>query len=556
MLCTGPQELEKAEDAVSATSLESVVINDLLLQEGWQTFAHWWWSKPGHINILQSRAFVGLERRLLDLGGDRRFTALLDSRVAKGAHAKGRSSSRALRPSLLRSCSYQIAGNIYPSFGFAPTRINTADAPSHDRDFPEAADHSLISALTPEQISSLHSRQFSRANANWIRLCLLVFICLCPGVSAATVDRHSSCTPPGFGILLASLVFGLCIFSISRLPHSSVGLSHDFSATWTSVKGAPWKPSHPQSFWVGTSHCHVIAVWAALHLPPAHAMPMHPANKDEACRAERRAGNASQADRVVLQSTRNRRDHLLIAFDRWLNEHLRTTLEEILAPASLVFEFISEALVAYGKALYESGKAYSRYAETINAITARRPGLRRNVAACWDLAFNWIVDEPHEHNKAIPQSILVALVGLALLWGWSREAALFAMGWAGVLRIGEIFSARREDLILPRDAAPGVWFALLKIRLPKTRGRAARHQSSRIDPEDVVALLDAVFAHLLPSEPLWNKSPSALRKKFSMLQAALGLDGGKKGDDPPYSLASLRPGGATYWLQTTEDAEL
>ena len=311
----------KSDDAVSATSLESVVINDLLLQEGWQTFAHWWWSKPGHINIFESRAFVGLERRLLDLGGDRRFTALLDSRVAKGAHAKGRSSSRALRPSLLRSCSYQIAGNIYPSFGFAPTRINTADAPSRDRDFPEAADHSLISALTPEEISSLHSRQFSRANANWIRLCLLVFICLCPGANAVTGDRPFSCTFPGFGILLASFILGLCIFSISRLPHSSVGLSHDFSATWTSVKGAPWKPPHPQNFWVGTSHCHVIAVWAALHLPPVHAMPMYPANKDEASRAERRAGNVLQADRVVLQSTRDRRDHLLIAFDRWLNEH-------------------------------------------------------------------------------------------------------------------------------------------------------------------------------------------------------------------------------------------
>ena len=48
---------------------------------------------------------------------------------------------------------------------------------------------------------------------------------------------------------------------------------------------------------------------------------------------------------------------------------------------------------------------------------------------------------------------------------------------------------------------------------------------------------------------------SALRKKFSILQAALGLDGGKKGDAPPFSLASLRPGGTTYWLQTTEDAE-
>ena len=94
---------------------------------------------------------------------------------------------------------------------------------------------------------------------------------------------------------------------------------------------------------------------------------------------------------------------------------------------------------------------------------------------------------------------------------------------SGFFRMAEFFPAKREDLILPIDAAPGVLHALLKIRLAKTRGRAARHQSSRIDPEHVVALVDAVFAHLLPSEPLWNRLPSALRQKwFSTLQLALG----------------------------------
>lgn len=129
------------------------------------------------------------------------------------------------------------------------------------------------------------------------------------------------------------------------------------------------------------------------------------------------------------------------------------------------------------------------------------------------------------------------------------------MGWTGVLRIGEIFAAKKEDLILPKEAAPGVTFCLLKIKLPKTRGRAARHQSAKIEPEDIVLLLEAVFAQLLPSEPLWNRSPSLLRKRFSILQTALGLDGGRGKKELPYSLSSLRPGGATYWLQAMEDAE-
>ena len=149
--------------------------------------------------------------------------------------------------------------------------------------------------------------------------------------------------------------------------------------------------------------------------------------------------------------------------------------------------------------------------------------------------------------------MLLAIASLALLWGWAREAALFLLGWSGVLRIGELFAACRRDLVLPHEAAPGVGYALLKIQQPKTRGRAARHQSARIDSADVVSLLSAVFGRLLPSERLWHLSPATLRKRFTTLQQALGLDSGTTKVSVPYSLESLRPGGATHWLQATED---
>ena len=545
----------KAEDAErSAPRLESIVINDLLLRDGWKTLASWCWSKPGHINVLESRAFVTLERMLLEKGGDLRFNILLDSRVAKGAHAKGRSAAYSLRPSLLRSCAYQIAGNLHPAYGFAPTRLNTADAPSRDKEALPGAKFSVVSALNFEEVATVHSHQFSRAAGNWIRLYLLVCICSCPGVAASSVDfspKHAHFL--GMWILILALILATCLTASIFGSHHSPGFRAGLPMSWTCSSLGRWKSRGPP-FWVwDTSQLHTVAFWGVFR--SAAAMPMGPSNKDEEQRAQRREGTILQADRVVLQSTRNRRDQYLLAFDRWLSENVRITLECLLEPRSLDADYISELLVAYGKELYVSGKSYNRFSETINAVSARRPVLRRQMAACWDLAFNWVVDEPHEHNKALPQSILLAAVGLALLWGWSREAAILALGWTGVLRIGEIFQAKREDLILPRDAAPGTWFALLKIKLPKTRGRAARHQSSRIDPRDVVLLLDGVFSRLLPSEPLWNRSPQALRKRFSALQTALGLVGGGESASPPYSLSSLRPGGATYWLQTTEDAE-
>ena len=285
-----------------------------------------------------------------------------------------------------------------------------------------------------------------------------------------------------------------------------------------------------------------------------HAMPLAPHGIEETTRAAQRAGTILQADRVVLQQTRDRRELLLEAFDAWISTNLRTTLAALIDRETIDCETVAEALVAYGRDMYQAGKSYGRFSETINALTSKRPILRRRVSTAWDLAFNWIVDEPHEHHAALPVSILLSTVALALLWGWTREAAVLALMWSGVLRVGELIAATRQDLILPQDSAPGVWYALLLIRSPKTRGRAARHQSSRIDPEDVVRLLEAVFGRLTPSEFLWHQSPATLRRRFATLLSALGLAVGPDGNHI-YSLSSLQPGGATFWLQATEDSE-
>eukprot|EP00438_Fugacium_kawagutii_P017058 Skav216351 [mRNA] locus=scaffold2385:191031:215658:- [translate_table: standard] len=528
------------EDEERAPRLESVVCNDLLQQGRWTVGGSWRWKKPAHINVLESRALVGLLHRLLQEGGDRRFFAMLDSRVAKGAHAKGRSSALTLRRSLLCACAYIISGNLRPSYGFAPTRLNTADAPTRDRPLPSPSDHSILDFLSFSQIADLHSHQFSRASAGWIRLYILAVMCFCPGEGGWTFASPSHHIFPASSVPWISIIFGICLI----LPAVwSV-------CQWSSFLCAPlgnlvgWLPQNGNSV-------HFIALLIQSSI--AEAMPLTPQGSEENRRAARRAGNTLQADRVILQSTRDRRSCLLADFDIWLATNFRTTLHALIGQEAVDAEAVADALVAYGKQMYDAGKSYGRFSETINAVTARRPALRRNLASAWDLAFNWVVDEPREHHTALPVSILLAAVTLALLWGWTREAASIALAWVGVLRIGEVLAALRSDLILPQDAAPGFECAILKIRLPKTRGRAARHQSARIDPEDVVSLLVSVFGRLSPSEPLWPWSPSALRKKFGTLLTALGLADAQ--GKLPYGLSSLRPGGATFWLQITEDAE-
>ncbi len=127
--------------------------------------------------------------------------------------------------------------------------------------------------------------------------------------------------------------------------------------------------------------------------------------------------------------------------------------------------------------LYTAGKAYGRFSESINAVATLKPSLRRQLTAAWDLAFAWVLDEPHSHHPALPASFLLSMVSICLVWGWKVEGALCSLMWAGALRVGEALNARRKDLILPADAAPGSQGILLRITTPKTRGRSISETS-------------------------------------------------------------------------------
>ena len=219
-------------------------------------------------------------------------------------------------------------------------------------------------------------------------------------------------------------------------------------------------------------------------------------------------------------------------------------------------EEINKHLVAYGGELHAAGKSYTKYSETISSVVGLKPLLKRQMTSAWDLAFAWLIDEPHQHHPAMPMSATLSLVCVALLWGWPVEGALIALTWSGVLKIGEVLGAYRRDLFLPSELAPGCDFMLLRVPEPKTRGRGARRQSARIDPADLVLLISSVFLRYGSDQKLWPYSAATLRRKFSQLLAAVGLQTKVVGGVRPFDLGSLRPGGATWLLNQTEDSNL
>eukprot|EP00435_Cladocopium_sp_Y103_P022474 s2365_g5.t1 len=101
---------------------------------------------------------------------------------------------------------------------------------------------------------------------------------------------------------------------------------------------------------------------------------------------------------------------------------------------------ISILLEKYGRGLYASGKPYNHYAELTNGFAAKKPILRRQLQAAWDLAYSWLRVEPPIHHVALPWQALLPILATSISWGWIRVAAVIALSWGGRTRRGGLGS--------------------------------------------------------------------------------------------------------------------
>lgn len=297
-----------------------------------------------------------------------------------------------------------------------------------------------------------------------------------------------------------------------------------------------------------------LGAWAA---PP---VPSHgnllPRDKGDENRLQLRKGVVLDEGRPVLGRTKNSRDKLLQTFDEWLQTQ-GFSLESLLDPKTLDIETINLVLERYGRALYHGGRPYGHYSETVNAIGARRPNLRRMLqGAAWNLAFTWLREEPPVHHVALPWQVLAAMISVSYLWGWNRTAGVLALSWGALTRIGEVLKACRRHLVLPRDLSYTIKYALLQIEEPKTRFRSARHQVARLDQPQLLHVVELSFQDLKADDPLWGFSPQTLRSRFQKLLAALRLDVLPRSVSRGLDLGSLRAGGASWMMLVSEDSEL
>ena len=495
---------------ISVEGLENYLLNDVVLALRWEPGDDWCWRATAHINILESASILRLVKALSPFGPCR-VVILVDSAVALHACAKGRSPSRGLMPVLRKIAATCLLAGIYPAFHFVPTRLNPGDCPTRDLPLPEPSASSFWDTLTIDELyEGLSQGKLRRWASNWARL-----VCLCLG------------PPPAFQ------------------PHLGWRANRHASRLFDSTLGFPGEGPF---FWAVLFR--VFGVLAAVG--PSHVLrPRHAADEK---RSVARSTTLLPEGRPVEAVTQKRRDKLLQAFSDWLNDQ-HICFDSLFDVAPPTTKRLNSLLVCYGRQLYDAGWPYSHYSEVINAVSSKEPGLRRCLQPAWDLAFAWLREEPHSHHVALPWQVLLAAISLSLMWGWARVAGMLALTWGAVMRIGESLAARRSDLLLPGDVYGTVAYALVSISEPKTRFRAARHQSAKLDQPDLLRVVQLAFGHLGAGCRLWPFSPATLRSRFDALMVRLGTDTWAGQGQRRLDLGSLRAGGATWLLQTSEDSE-
>ena len=507
---------------VASRGLEDSLTNDIAVSLDWVVDDAWSWKSSSHINALETAATLRMLRKVARNGGDVRVTYLVDSHVSRSIVAKGRSSSAVLRRMLRTLASICLAYGIYPAGRFVPTRLNPADHPSRNSQLLPPLASALDFDLAPvSTIAALASCAHLR---RWIsNVSRLVFL-LVPEILDFAADPSALRRHP-------SLIFQ----------------NHEWELDFDSTLGYPGEGP-------------IISLWIFLLLLVSGFLEGFSvgapgrSHGDEKRRLER-AGITLEDGRRVTPTTSFHRDSLLVKFRSWLLQR-GENFDVLVLSSPPDLDRLNQRLVDYGRWLFAEGKPYYHFAETINAITSCRPLVRRSLQQAWDLAFLWNSHEPAEHHIAMPYQILIALISLCWTWGWKREAAIFALAWGALLRIGEISGALRSDLIMPADVSFTVDYVLLKVREPKTRYRAARHQAGKVEQPDLIEIIRVGLLELRPQDLLWPLSGSTLRLRLTRLLERLSLPTRDTRTIKALSLASFRPGGATWLMGATESAEL
>ena len=230
---------------------------------------------------------------------------------------------------------------------------------------------------------------------------------------------------------------------------------------------------------------------------------------------------------AVQPATKKRSEAALSKFFDFLKFEGITLPKKKLALDDLVSEYVEH--------LWSSGEGRALASDTLAGLQNLDPHLKGSLVGSWRLLKVWNQNEIPNRAPPIPETVLHALVGRALLLDDSRFALSLLLGFYGMLRSGEILGLKPQQVEAPSDDGP----AIISLGMTKTAKRQGAAESVTITVQEVVRRL----RQWKQSSDLILVGPAqSWRTKFSEYLTALNLDSFQF---RPYS---LRRGGATFWF--------
>lgn len=518
--------LDRDLGLITTKGLENQLVNEVAKSCTWKEVKSWKFKKQSHINILEEAALLRQASWIARDGKSKRVVNLVDSNVVRCASAKGRSSSLGLSTILRRYCATCVGCGLYYTLPYCPTRLNVSDDPTRLRSVRSSSSSLSLEFWDRDDIFDLAAvPTLRRWASNWVRLLLLlkgpailqwpdkgVYRRLHPPVAHGLfrqMDFDKTCGFPGEGPVVVCVGLSFFLSCLDFVP--------------LRVPRPVHRPSSRSCFACSRAVGLLPMLLMLLMLRGASAMPMVPNTAGEVAKAKARAVQPPlPIGRPVMPITGSTRERYLEVFKNWAAE-LGYDLSLMLDNHYFYIDDLNVLLSRFGRELFAAGKTYNQYAETINSITSLRPALRRQMQGAWDLGYSWAKMEPSTHHTAMPGQVLLALLAVSLMWGWTFFAAGLALCWGALLRPGEFLAATRKELLLPTDVFSAVPYALLAIRDPKTRYTHSRHQTAKLDIPDLLELVCAVYGKLQSHQRLWPFSGQTMRQRLKSVMQSLSL---------------------------------
>ena len=264
-------------------------------------------------------------------------------------------------------------------------------------------------------------------------------------------------------------------------------------------------------------------------MDPVESMPpkIKQMNTKEGRRTERQK-IGKLTEQQVSQSTKGRYQEAL----KDLESFTKIPLSELLHSSG-----VDEVLASYVEMLWEDGEPKVKANYTLAGIQFHRPSLKGQLRQSWRLLSLWNkLEEPRRATPLSP-SLLLSFAGVLLQWQWSRLACLCTVGYAGLLRTGEMFLLQRQHVILPR--MPDQSAVLFLVNTKTTQRNLLQSEKVLIKEKIAIESLRYLCAGLRKEDFLVTTSAAKFRSVWKDVVQHLGLQ------DFNYLPYSIRRGAAT-----------